>query len=331
MKTILYILFIIAIGYNTTAQITLIPDPKFEQFLINEGIDSDGVINGQILTADALAVTKMYIHSNMVWYNPDEYIKDVTGLESFINLDSLSIQETNVGGEWDNPVNTIDISELMNLKYFYSSSNNLTYIDFSNNTLLEVVWLNNGGDVYPIDMITNIDLSNNPNVHTLRMEGATKINLKNGNNNENMHINVSCGHCWGGDYGYDPDVPTYGTVCIEVDNAELALNNQYPYSEWSIYHQFVGVTYSDNVAECVLNKPTFSQSNIKIYPNPVSDILYFDTDQHINNVILFDMLGRKIVEQNNTKNISVSDLQKGSYILKLFSDKGVQTEKIVVE
>jgi len=52
MKTILYILFVIAIGYNTTAQITLIPDPKFEQFLIDEGIDSDSVINGQVLTSD---------------------------------------------------------------------------------------------------------------------------------------------------------------------------------------------------------------------------------------------------------------------------------------
>jgi len=68
-----------------------------------------------------------------------------------------------------------------------------------------------------------------------------------------------------------------------------------------------------------------------MYPNPVSDILYFNTEQNINKVILFDMLGRKIIEQNNVKNLSVPDLQKGSYILKLFSDKGVQTEKVVVE
>jgi len=89
MKTTLYILFIIAIGYKSTAQITLIPDPNFEQFLINEGIDSDGVINGQIFTVDALAVTKMHIHSTMGWNNPDEYIQDITGLEAFVNLDSL--------------------------------------------------------------------------------------------------------------------------------------------------------------------------------------------------------------------------------------------------
>jgi len=37
------------------------------------------------------------------------------------------------------------------------------------------------------------------------------------------------------------------------------------------------------------------------------------------------------MEQNDVNTISVSDSQKGSYILKLFSDKSIQTEKIVVE
>jgi len=331
MKTILYMLFIIAVGYNTMAQITLIPDPRFEKFLIYAGIDSDGIINGQILTSDALSVTKMHIYS-VNWNDYEDLIHDITGIESFINLDSLSIEHTMVGGESPEYGNTIDISALVNLKYFHSVENNLSSIDFSNNSLLESIWLYNGGDVIPIDMIEKVDLSNNPNIHRIRVPSATEISLKNGNNNENMIINVNCSSCWwDGAYGYDPNVPTAGSVCIEVDNVESAINSQYPYSEWSVYHDFVGITYTDNLAECILNKPTFSQSNIKIYPNPVSDILYFDTDQEINKVILFDMLGRKMMEQSNTKNISVSDLQKGSYILKLFSDKGVQTEKIIIK
>ena len=32
--------------------ITLIPDSNFELYLINTGIDTDGVINGQVLTSD---------------------------------------------------------------------------------------------------------------------------------------------------------------------------------------------------------------------------------------------------------------------------------------
>jgi len=40
---------------------------------------------------------------------------------------------------------------------------------------------------------------------------------------------------------------------------------------------------------------------------------------------------KSMLSYQRPKNISVSDLQKGSYVLKLSSDKGVQTEKIVVE
>ena len=34
------------------SQITLIPDADFEQALIDLGIDSDGMINGQVFTSD---------------------------------------------------------------------------------------------------------------------------------------------------------------------------------------------------------------------------------------------------------------------------------------
>lgn len=47
--------------------------------------------------------------------------------------------------------------------------------------------------------------------------------------------------------------------------------------------------------------------------------------------MVFDLSGRKVLEQNQVNIISVSDLQKGNYILKIFSDKGVQTEKIIVK
>jgi len=285
MKTILYILFIIAIGYNTTAQITLIPDPKFEQFLINKGVDSDGVINGQVLTSDVENVTELYI------FFID--ITDMTGIQDFAMLEHLYL-------DYNFDLEHIDVSNNLNLKILSVSQNSLTELDLSKNTLLEELYCGNPeDDVWPQNQIAKID--------------------------------VSIIHYVWGDPDYDPN-EIYNTICIEVDNDQVALNNEYPYSEWNIKKGgYVAVIFTDNAEECVLSKPTFSQSNIKIYPNPVSDILYFDTEQNINKVLLFDVLGRKMIEQNNVRNISVSDLQKGSYILKLFSDKGVQTEKIVVQ
>lgn len=318
MKNILYFLFFITVSYKVTAQITYIPDPLFEQELITQDIDSDGIVNGQILTSDALAITSLTLY----YVNaPNEYIEDLTGLEDFVNLESLTVNGT--------MVEELDISTLVNLKYLNCVDNMLTSIDVSNNVLLEYLDITSGGDVVPFNSFSEIDLSNNPNIHTLRASGVTKINLNNNNNNSNMFIFISCNYC----IGYPEDF-IIANVCIEIDNTTAAQNNQYPYSEWTIYHSNMTYSYTDDVQECSLSTQTFTQNKISIYPNPVSEVLYFDLKNNISveKVMIFDNLGRKVFEQNNVfDNISVSDLQKGNYIIKILSDKGIQTEKIIVK
>ena len=318
MKNILYFLFFITVSYKVTAQITYIPDPLFEQELIAQNIDSDGIVNGQILTSDALAVTSLIIYDVV---NNGEYISDLTGIEDFVNLESLIVSTT--------MIEELNVSTLVNLKYLDCVDNMLTSIDVSNNILLEYLDITSGGDVEPFNNFSEIDLSGNPNIHTLKASGVNKINLNNNNNNENMSINIGCWWCW--DYPSDYII---GHVCIEVDDAIVAQNNQYPYSEWTVYHAYKTYSYTDDVQECSLSTQTFTQNKISIYPNPVSEVLYFDLKSNISveKAMIFDNLGRKVFEQNNVfDNISVSDLQKGNYIIKILSDKGIQTEKIIVK
>ncbi|MFA5557294.1 MAG: T9SS type A sorting domain-containing protein [Flavobacteriaceae bacterium] len=317
MKNILYFLFFITVSYKATAQITYIPDPLFEQELITQNIDSDGIVNGQILTSDALAVTSLTLY--YVGSGTGQYIEDLTGIEDFINLESLIVNGT--------MVEELNVSTLVNLKYLDCVDNMLTSVDVSNNILLEYLDVSSGGDVYPMNHFTEIDLSNNPNIDTLHaVGGITKINLNNGNNNPNMFINIIATY-----QDTDPD-EIYGHTCIEVDDVELAQNNQYPYSEWTVYHAYMTYSYTDDVEECSLSTQSFTQNKINIYPNPVSDMLYFETvDTVIEKVIIFDLSGRKVLEQNEVNTISVSHLQKGSYLIKIFSDKGVQAKKIIVK
>lgn len=316
MKKTFLLIFLAGLSYKTTAQITYIPDPLFEQELITQNIDSDGIVNGQILTSDALAVTSLTLY--YVGNGTGQYISDLTGLEDFINLESLIVNGT--------MVEELNVSTLENLIYLDCVDNMLISIDVSNNVLLEYLDITSGGDVEPFNNFSEIDLSNNPNIHTLKASGGniSKINLNNSNNNENMFINVGCWWCW--DYPADYII---GHVCIEVDDIEIAQNNQYPYSEWTVYHAYKTYSYTDNVEECSLNTQSFAQSNIKVYPNPVYDILYFETNTTIEKIMLFDISGRKVLEQNEVSNIPVSHLQKGSYIVKIFSGKGIQTEKII--
>lgn len=60
----------------------------------------------------------------------------------------------------------------------------------------------------------------------------------------------------------------------------------------------------------------------KIYPNPTNDILTIDSNFDINNIQIFDLTGKEILQQSNTQQINVSLLPKGVYLLKVFDFNG---------
>ncbi|MFH4964118.1 endonuclease [Gaetbulibacter sp. M235] len=81
-----------------------------------------------------------------------------------------------------------------------------------------------------------------------------------------------------------------------------------------------------------LSTNDFTDSDFKIYPNPTSEN-YFNikTNQSLK-VEIFDILGKSIlktqVDSNNSK-IDINRLTKGIYLVKLISDKGSVTKKLI--
>lgn len=330
MKKLSLLIFVLFLHNSIIAQITLIPDYRFEQALIDLGIDTDETINGQMLTADALVVTELFLTPTAIPNYPypsngsdfyDGYIHDVTGIEAFVNLEHLVINST--------MIEALNLDSLVQLKYLDCDENMLSTIDVSNNLLLEYLDITSFGDVPPVNNFYAIDLSNNPNINTLTAHGIKEINLNNNNNNENMIINVFCIFCIGSPASYIEN-----SVCIKVDNVTLAQNNAFPYSEWSVNNANIAVNYADDLEQCTLGVSDFDNEAISIYPNPVrSGVLYFASGAAIiNKVMVFDVLGRKILEQDKVTNfINLTHLNKGNYIVKMITDKGIQTEKIIVE
>src|SRR6218665_4029649 len=82
-KLILTILTLVP--FITKAQVTSIPDATFEQLLINLNIDSDGTINGQILTSDAQNITQLNLYTGAGSFR----IQNMTGIEAFTNLETI--------------------------------------------------------------------------------------------------------------------------------------------------------------------------------------------------------------------------------------------------
>lgn len=73
------------------------------------------------------------------------------------------------------------------------------------------------------------------------------------------------------------------------------------------------------------------EQNIDVYPNPVTNTLYFN-GANVNRVEIYDMIGNKVAAQENVSNsISMNELTAGIYMVKFITNEGVVVKKIVKE
>jgi len=95
--------------------------------------------------------------------------------------------------------------------------------------------------------------------------------------------------------------------------------------------QFVGATFDNNGAVLAVDQNEIVNANIKIYPNPVTDILNINSLIEIKNVEMFDLLGKRVIATKQTNQIEVSQLPVGVYFLKAHTENGTITKKVVIE
>ena len=108
------LLLLLLIPLSSFSQYTSIPDVNFEQALINSGYDF--LIDGFVETSAIDTVTELMINNNN--------ISDLTGVESFIALQSLFC--------YDNNLTTLNLVNNTQLFEVTCSNNNLTSIDLRN-------------------------------------------------------------------------------------------------------------------------------------------------------------------------------------------------------
>ncbi|MBL1222357.1 choice-of-anchor J domain-containing protein [Chryseobacterium sp. L7] len=71
-------------------------------------------------------------------------------------------------------------------------------------------------------------------------------------------------------------------------------------------------------------------AGVKVYPNPVKDVLNISTDKKIRSIEIFSLTGQLIKTlEKDTKQVNVSDLKKGVYLLRIKSEGKDESFKIV--
>lgn len=107
----------------------------------------------------------------------------------------------------------------------------------------------------------------------------------------------------------------------------------------ALYTYCVTAEYADGTSmpECIVVKSELgvdeNGTEFAIYPNPVNNMLYINSNNAEFSYEMFNGMGQKVASGNATGNaqISVDNMTKGVYFLRLTSGTQVRMEKVVVE
>ncbi|MFC2081077.1 T9SS type A sorting domain-containing protein [Bacteroidota bacterium] len=273
-----------------------IPDTLFLADLIEEGVDTDE--DGQISYAEAEAVTKLRLAVNHVACGGPccgiRHYNNLIGIESFLNLDSLSIECTTV----DSAV--FNNTELKHLSCFMG----ISYIEISSCPALEYLRLNNIEN-------KSLDLSGNKALKYLRMWKGAIRQLNISANSALEKITLS-------DMQDLHEICVWDSFSTDIVNMEI---------------DTTGSPNAYFTTECTTGLSEYEQKKLNIYPNPTNNLLSIETDNSESLTIEIHSLNGKLFYRTKGEGpsfqIDLSSFQKGLYFITVSSRDYVRTEKII--
>ena len=117
--------------------------------------------------------------------------------------------------------------------------------------------------------------------------------------------------------------PSYIYGCDEEKTVEFAVMTKCESNESEMsQHISVEIKYTD-IKEY--------EKQFEIYPNPVRDELIIDTDETINEITIYNIIGITVYHKNGIldNNIDIRDFNDGVYFVKIKTEKGEITKRIV--
>ena len=262
----------IAMCSHVYAQLTYIPDDNFEQAIIDLGYDG-GMPDDYVPTLNIMDVDILDVSS----YN----IADLTGIEDFVALQELYC--------YNNQLNTLDLSNNIELTHIDCHINQLTILDVSSNTALETLWCY-GNQLTTLDVNANTALTylycDYNQLTTLDVSSNTALTYLDCNDNQLTALDVSANialetmHCSnnqlvGLDASNNPSLTLLHIAsnpnlsCIKVEDAMAAVNQEGIYADWV---KDEGAGYSEN---CPGSIPLQITTPSPTTQNPVPFVLDF--------------------------------------------------------
>lgn len=246
--------------------------------------------DGIISLAEAAAYTGTLDLSNMS-------ITDVEGLQAFTGITTLNVSGNGIS----------DLTPLTGSTFtVIARGSGITRVVNSSPLALEnIILSNNNFEVLDLDSFTNlttVDIGNNQNLKT--------VSFRNGSNAAITAFN---------------SVNSPLLTCIFVDDVSASYLNT-----WVIDTTSTFVADKFSCGRVLSLESLRLEMNIAMYPNPVEDKIFIEVPANvvILSVEIYNRMGAKIAT-TKTNDLDFSKYSSGLYIVKLTTDKGVFTEKII--
>lgn len=124
------------------------------------------------------------------------------------------------------------------------------------------------------------------------------------------------GDAIGGNFGF--------SVSLNSNGSSVAIGA--PFTDGSVFN--LGQVRVYDLTN-VLSVKNIDKKYFSLYPNPISNILHIKTNHYdLNKVIIYNNLGQ-IIFSTNSNIINVENLKSGIYFIKVFTNKGNSTERII--
>jgi hypothetical protein len=93
---------------------------------------------------------------------------------------------------------------------------------------------------------------------------------------------------------------------------------------FKLYIDDISVTKEDPASVSII-----SQTQVAIYPNPTSDLVYIQAEAEIKSIVLSDLSGKLIQDNQLNTVVKLTDLPFGIYLLTITTTQGSITKRIV--
>lgn len=306
-------------------EVVTIPDANFKTYLLNNAIIN---LNGdqEIQVSEATAFVGAIDCSGL-------NITDLTGIEAFTNITSLSCN--------NNMLNSLDLNANTALTFVSCSGNEIEVLNVNNNTLLTDLFCDN-------NMLTSIDLSNNlaltylkcDNNHFSALDVSNNIALTDlycshthitsldlSNNSALVAIDCSNNHLLSSlnlKNGNNINIIFFNALenesltCIDVDDAAYSIVN------WPLVDS--DTIFSEDCSSASVGE-VLGENKFVVYPNPAKDRITIESLSSVHTYSIFDLQGKQLSKeifnhnQNSFINIDISSFESGIYFIKISSDK----------